>query len=154
MPGIRWSEDDLMAAEAKRQGRRAAGDPLETKIQQQIVKWYRDLRAVFRDLPLLIAIPNGADVSDNHRNRLVAEGMESGVADLFLIAAERPYYGLWIEVKRGKKGKQSPAQKDFESLVTKHGYCYQVARDVQAGQKIISNYLGLDEKVEWVDYWL
>ena len=54
-------------------------------------------------LKLLFAIPNGGDRMLSVAASLKAEGMKSGVPDLFLPIAVGTYFGLWIEMKRPTK---------------------------------------------------
>lgn len=115
----------------------------ESTIQGHCVAWFRWQYPAYR--ALLFAIPNGAHLAGNDKQRaaqfmrLVREGFVPGVADLFLsVPGEKP--GLFIEMKTDK-GRQSPEQKAFEHAVTGAGYGYEVCRSLDQFQKIIKQHL-------------
>lgn len=92
----------------------------------------------------LHAIPNGGKRSKITGARLKKEGVKAGVADLYLprcstIGGER-YAGLYVEVKTAA-GKQSKAQKEFETYATSSGYMYQIIRTTQDGVDCILSYI-------------
>lgn len=65
----------------------------------------------------IIAIPNGGWRDIRTAARLKAEGVVSGVPDLFI-----PAWGLWIEMKRQKGGSVSGSQKDWLEYLRANGY--------------------------------
>ncbi len=73
-------------------------------------------------------------------NRLKEEGAVTGVADLFLSVPSGDLSGLYIETKT-PRGKQSPAQKEFETAVLEAGYGYAMPRDFEEVSNIVKNYL-------------
>lgn len=85
----------------------------EHEIQVKFISWFR------RNFPgvLIFAIPNGG-----HRNRvtamkLKAEGVVSGIPDLFI-----PDWLLWIEMKKEKGGTVSATQKSMIKYLNDIGH--------------------------------
>jgi hypothetical protein len=92
------------------------------------------------------AIPNGGKRSAATGARLKAEGVKSGIADLFLPVPspvyDEWYNGLYIEVKT-PKGRQTKEQKEFEKFAIEQGYKYVIVRSTQEGVDEILGYLGI-----------
>lgn len=116
----------------------------ESKIQQGCVRWFRSqYRKKWR---LLFAIPNGAKLSGTQKqraiqaNRLKAEGMLPGAADLFLAIPSGDLCGLFIEMKT-EKGRQQDSQKEFERSVIPEGYGYVICRSFDDFKSAVENYL-------------
>lgn len=80
---------------------------------------------------VLFAIPNGGLRSAREAMRLRAEGVVAGVPDLFLAYASGPYHGLFIEMKRGKKGRVEEHQSDMHVVLETQGYCVLVCRTLE-----------------------
>lgn len=78
--------------------------PTEDQEQAAFVAWFR---ATWPDVRIF-AIPNGGKRSIKTANTLKATGVLPGVPDLFV-----PGWGLWVEMKRAKRGKLLPEQKDM-----------------------------------------
>jgi hypothetical protein len=78
--------------------------PSEHFEQRELVRWFRQTWPGVR----IFAIPNGGARSPATAGRLKAEGVSSGVPDLFI-----PAWGLWVEMKRSKGGSVSAEQKDW-----------------------------------------
>ena len=78
--------------------------PTEHEEQCKFVQWFRRTYPTVR----IFAIPNGGARSPATAGRLKAEGVSSGVPDLFI-----PAWGLWVEMKRSKGGSLSAEQKDW-----------------------------------------
>ena len=111
--------------------------PVRTKKRQhrqheheQQVAFFRAIDADprLRDLPIF-AIPNGGHRHPAVAARLKAEGVRSGVPDIFVAVSDlRP--GLFIEMKAGKN-KQSPNQVEWMRKLGSQGYhccvCYSAA---------------------------
>jgi len=89
--------------------------PTEHEEQRELVCWFRRKWPDVR----IFAIPNGGYRSRATAGRMKAEGVLSGVPDLFV-----PAWGLWIEMKRTKGGSLSAEQKDWiEYLESENYYC-------------------------------
>jgi len=73
-----------------------------SRIQKACVKWYRYQYSDKKNL--LFSITNGIPVADKNirtkiYNRLIDEGLQPGVPDLFLSHGNSIYNGLYIEIK-------------------------------------------------------
>lgn len=103
---------------------------LESKLQQECVKWARLQYPKLKRL--LFAIPNGGKRSKVEAAIMKGEGVTPGTADMFLsmpaIVDGYLWCGLYIEMKYGK-GKQSDEQIAFQLAVSAEGYYYTVCSD-------------------------
>jgi hypothetical protein len=89
--------------------------PSEHFEQCLLVQWFRRKWPDVR----IFAIPNGGYRSRATAGRLKAEGVLSGVPDLFV-----PAWHLWVEMKRTKGGSLSAEQKDWiQYLESENYYC-------------------------------
>ena len=92
--------------------------PSEHFEQREVVRWFRQTWPGVR----IHAIPNGGARSKATAGRLKAEGVASGVPDLFI-----PAWRLWVEMKRVKGGSLSAEQKDWiaylENLESVNYWC-------------------------------
>lgn len=117
---------------------------IESQIQSGCVRWFRIQYPKFQ--MLLFAIPNGAVLKGDKKrrgmqmNRLKAEGLVPGSADLFLSIPSGDLSGLYIEMKT-PKGRQSENQKRFEEAVLGAGYGYALPRSLDEFMKVVKNYL-------------
>jgi len=94
---------------------------------------------------ILYAIPNGAYLANKHQAlKLIATGMLPGVADMTLDKANNTYSSLKIELKL-KSGKQSPAQIQWEKIITTNGHKYIIAKTLSQFINSITDYLGLPQ---------
>lgn len=87
--------------------------PSEHEEQREFVRWFRQTYVGTR----IFAIPNGGARSKATAGKLKAEGVSPGVPDLFV-----PAWGLWIEMKRVKRGKHEEAQKSWAAYLESCGY--------------------------------
>jgi hypothetical protein len=87
--------------------------PLEHEEQRELVRWFRQTWPGVR----IFAIPNGGARSKATAGRLKAEGVSSGVPDLFI-----PAWGLWLEMKRIKGGSVSAEQKEWMAYLESVGF--------------------------------
>ncbi len=102
----------------------------EHEEQRELVSWFRQTWPSVR----IFAIPNGGARSKATAGRLKAEGVTSGVPDLFI-----PEWKLWIEMKRTKGGILRPEQKDWITYLESVGFLCLVSKGAKdAKQKIIS----------------
>ena len=116
----------------------------EHKIQVAFVDWFR-LKFPKKKL-LLFAVPNGAKLAGTPQqramqmNRLKAEGLTVGAADLFLSIPSADLAGLYIETKT-EIGTQSKVQKEFEAAVVAEGFGYVIVKSLDEGIKAVESYL-------------
>lgn len=102
------------------------------------------------ELALLFAIPNGGARHPAVAAKLKAEGVKSGVPDIFLPVARGHFFGLWIELKfqgnsTASKGTVSKAQKAWLEALDAEGYATAVCYGWQAAKDIIETYLATKE---------
>lgn len=110
----------------------------ESRIQQACVRWFAYQYPKYHKL--LFAVPNGGSRRVVEASIMKAEGVTSGVADLFLSVPNEEYPGFYIEMKT-EKGKQSYEQKVFQSQVEKVGYKYLLCRSVETFIREVTEYL-------------
>lgn len=90
----------------------------------------------------LFAIPNGGLRNIKVAQKLKAEGVMAGVADLFFMEAQGGYHGLFIEMKKEKGGSQTASQKEFENIAIESGFLYVVSHGNMEAQRVIKKYIG------------
>lgn len=103
--------------------------PTEHEEQRELVRWFRQSWPDVR----IFAIPNGGARSKATAARLKAEGVSSGVPDLFV-----PAWRLWVEMKRSKGGSLSPEQKDWIKYLESVGFCCIVGKGADDAKAKIS----------------
>lgn len=103
--------------------------PTEHEEQREFVRWFRQTFHGVR----IFAIANGGARSKATAGRLKAEGVVSGVPDLFV-----PAWRLWVEMKRTKGGSLSPEQKDWIAYLQEVGYCAIVCKGAEDAKRQIS----------------
>jgi hypothetical protein len=103
--------------------------PSEHFEQRELVRWFRQTWPDVR----IFAIPNGGARSKATAGRLKAEGVASGVPDLFV-----PAWRLWVEMKRAKGGSLSPEQKDWIKYLEGVGYWVIVGKGADHAKQQIS----------------
>ena len=106
--------------------------PTEHEEQRELVRWFRQTWPGVR----IHAIPNGGARSKATAGRLKAEGVSSGVPDLFV-----PAWRLWVEMKRTKGGSLSPEQKDWIAYLESVGYCVIVGKGAESAKQQISTFV-------------
>lgn len=113
---------------------------IESDLQINCVRYFRYQYPQFA--MLCFAVPNGGARSRRTGAILKAEGVVAGVADLLILIPSGKYHGICIEFKTAK-GRQSPAQKEWQKAVEKQGYIYAVVRTIDEFVEIIKQYLTL-----------
>ena len=111
--------------------------PTEHEEQREVVRWFRQTWPGVR----IHAIPNGGARSKATAGRLKAEGVASGVPDLFV-----PAWRLWIEMKRVKGGSLSTEQKDWIAYLESVGYCVIVGKGAENAKQQISTFSSTHER--------
>jgi hypothetical protein len=104
----------------------------------------RTVKEAYPVLKLLYAVPNGRDRNLRVAQKLKAEGVLAGVADLCLPAARRGYHGLYIEMK-SEEGVATKEQKEFLRGVSGEGYCAVIAHGVDEAKAMLEWYLGITD---------
>lgn len=103
-------------------------EPTESVEQQHLFQWAALQSGAFPELHMLYHIPNGGARSRATAGRLKAEGVKAGVPDLCLPVPRGTAHGLYIELKRRRGGKVSPAQREWLERLSARGYdtavCY------------------------------
>lgn len=112
--------------------------PTEHEEQRQFVKWFRQTWPHVK----IFAIPNGGARNPATASRLKAEGVLSGVPDLFV-----PAWNLWVEMKRAKKGNLSTSQKEFLKYLEKIGHRTVVGFGFRDAQEKIASHV-INEKLD------
>ena len=133
-----------MSIIAKRRTVAQAGvtyQPTEEAEQAAIFEWATLMSSQFPELHLLFHIPNGGYRAPATAAKLKAQGVKAGVSDLFLPVARGGFHGLWIELKRRKGGKLSPAQQDWLTEMRFQHYRAELAHGAEEACDIIYAYL-------------
>lgn len=114
---------------------------LESQEQKKIVQWWA-LACKRYKLPekLLFAIPNGGRRDVVTGARLKAEGVRTGVPDMFLAFASNGFHGLFLELK-AKGGRLSKEQKTFLEMANIAGYATAVPIGFIEAKDVIEKYL-------------
>lgn len=98
----------------------------------------------------LFAIPNGGKRNPREAKRFKAQGVKSGVSDLFLPIPREQYSGLWVEMKKPVKDYRGPAaarnavtknQKSWIELMQFTGYWAQACYGFDEARDVIEDYL-------------
>ena len=105
--------------------------PSEHFEQRELVRWFRQTWPGVR----IFAIPNGGARSKATAGRLKAEGVASGVPDLFI-----PAWRLWVEMKRRKGGSVSAEQKDWIAYLESVNYWCIVGKGADDAKAKISTF--------------
>jgi hypothetical protein len=89
------------------------------------------------------AIPNGGKRTMVTAMKMQAEGLRSGVCDLFIPLPTNTYHGLFIEMKKLKGGVTSENQKDWINRLNKAGYKAVVCKGHMEAINVICEYAGI-----------
>lgn len=116
---------------------------VEDDEQAVVIRWARLQERKHPALRWLFHIPNGGNRNPKEAVRLKAQGVLSGVADLFLPVPRRDFHGCWLELKT-KEGRVSPEQKEFLAAMTTAGYFAQVARGSEEAIRVLQWYLEIN----------
>ena len=98
---------------------------------------------------LMIHVKNGGSLKSAAEGaKFKRMGVVAGVADLLILRAyykqrfmDRDYHGLFVELKNGNTGRQSPKQKEFQAKVEREGYKYAICRSVDEFMDAVNDYL-------------
>lgn len=118
----------------------------ESKIQQEICKWYRNTYCLTHHNPrcMILSIPN--ESSQGRAMKLLQTGLYAGAADLMVVHRRicgGPRYShinmvstIFFETKDAT-GTQKPKQKKFEEHCKQMGIPYHIVRTLEEFQEII-----------------
>ncbi len=106
--------------------------------QAQLVNWLETNHPEI----LFFAIPNGASLAGRGRqmNRLKAEGLLPGTADLEICEPRGRWHGCFVEMKT-EKGKLSPNQSWFLAEAEKRHYYTICAHGFEQARELVGEYL-------------
>lgn len=121
--------------------RQKIATPKEHAEQVALFQWAYVMQNRFPELKLMFAIPNGGKRHIAVAAKLKAEGVKSGVPDIFLPAARCDCYGLFIEMKRRGGGTTSDNQDGWIDALRIQGYRVAVCHGADAAISEIVNYL-------------
>lgn len=117
------------------------GELTESQEQQLLFEWAALSSGRWPELALMYHIPNGGSRSKAEAGRFKAEGVKAGVPDICLPVARGGYHGLYMELKRVKGGRVSPAQQGWIAALRDQGYCACVCKGWDDAAHIIKAYL-------------
>lgn len=127
----------------------AADDPKADEHAHQVALFAWATSCEFKaELRWLHAIPNGGDRDKRTAGQMVAEGVKSGVWDVFLPLPRGNYRGLYVEMKRPGREKEpngglSDQQVEFGEFAHSQGYRCVVCHGWRPAVTQITRYLSL-----------
>lgn len=97
----------------------------------------------------VFAVPNGGSRNLREAVNLKAQGVMAGVSDLIVLLPGKKVYFIELKNPNGK-GRQSPAQREFEDNVRAHGHEYliwdkwaQAEQFVNAHRQEVGNFMAV-----------
>lgn len=119
----------------------------ESALQSQCISWFR---AQYPKI-IIFAIPNAAKRSFRLAAKMKAEGMVSGIPDLFIAkntleripgtCCANVWNGFFIEMKRSQKEKTTENQDYYLEKLAEAGYKTAVCRSFDEFQQVVNEYL-------------
>lgn len=111
--------------------------------QVALFNWCKLMEGRHPQLALIFAIPNGGKRHIGTARKLKAEGVKSGIPDIFLCVPNRHgKHGLFLELKDGKN-KPTKNQLHWLSALEAEGYATALCYGFSEAQIAIINYLEL-----------
>ena len=107
--------------------------------QAKVIAWARANENNYPYLWMLHSSLNGVKMTKAQAGRAIAQGMLSGVPDLFLPVPKNGYHGLFIEMKYGSN-KVTENQEKFLQNAANVGYAISVCYSAQEAIKRIEDY--------------
>jgi hypothetical protein len=112
----------------------------ESAEQCAVIAWARYHEKKWPELRLLYAIPNGHGVHIAIRQKMIREGLLTGIPDLCLPVARGDGHALYIELKWGKN-KLSPEQKAVGMMLADANNFVFVAYNHEQACQILVDYI-------------
>lgn len=123
-----------------RPAQRKRGSP-EGRIQSSCVAWFWNTYPQYRELYFCVPNENAREDSNASTGAIRRSmGVVKGVSDTILFLARGKYHALCVEFKTDI-GRQSDAQRLWQSKVEAQGYRYEVVRSLEEFKKLIKEYL-------------
>jgi hypothetical protein len=107
--------------------------------QAKVIAWAKRHEHIYPYLWLLHCSLNGVKLSAIQASIAKAQGMLSGVPDLFLPVPKNGYHGLYIEMKSAK-GRVSVEQSRYLKCAAENGYSVVVCYSANEAIKRIEDY--------------
>lgn len=127
-------------ATSPRPAQRKRGSP-ESKIQASCVAWMHNTYPEYRGLYFAVQNENSrADSNASTGAIRRSMGVVKGVSDTILFLARGEYHALCVEFKTDI-GRQSDAQRLWQSKVETQGFRYEVVRSLEEFKRLIVEYL-------------
>jgi hypothetical protein len=111
--------------------------------QAALFCWIRRKAHYHPELEWIFAVPNGGSRDKITAGKLKAEGVTSGVFDLFCPWPNGAYAGLWIEMKKPSGGVVSTNQKAFGKEMVARGYQAFVCHTWESAVEKIAEYYSI-----------
>ena len=125
-----------------RPAQRKRGSP-EGRIQSSCVAWFWNTYPQYRELYFCVPNENAREDSNASTGAIRRSmGVVKGVSDTILFLARGKYHALCVEFKTDI-GRQSDAQRLWQSKVEAQGYRYEVVRNLDEFKELINEYLEL-----------
>ena len=123
-----------------RPAQRKRGSP-EGRIQSSCVAWFWNTYPQYRELYFCVPNENAREDSNASTGAIRRSmGVVKGVSDTILFLARGKYHALCVEFKTDI-GRQSDAQRLWQSKVEAQGYRYEVVRSLEEFKRLINEYL-------------
>lgn len=110
---------------------------LEHQEQKAFIQWCNIKGYPYN---LIFAIPNGGKRNIVVARKLKAEGVKSGIPDLFLPVVSAQRSGLFIEMK-SKNGKATAGQKQRMADLSREGYRCMICYGIDDAVKCVLDYV-------------
>lgn len=88
-------------------------------------------------------IPNGGKRNVIEGAKFKRSGVKRGVPDVCIPQARKPFYGLYIELKRKSGNRPTIEQLEWIDYLTKAGYLAKIAYGAEEAIEIVLDYLKL-----------
>lgn len=123
--------------------KRARRVPTEHQEQRTFFEWLEVVKPT--GWLNCFAIPNGANKSRASAGKFKAEGLRSGVPDVFYSYPSGGYHGLYIEMKRVEGGRVEENQKKWIERLRRSGYAVVVCKGSGQAIEAVERYLALND---------